>query len=237
MAFISLDLASVHEDENTTNETVRWDGSLLDCLEGTFKKHVILPEFADTALALWTLYTYCYDAFFISPRLLVSSPEKRCGKTTLLSVLSYLVCKPQLASNVTPASLYRSIAQGAGTFIIDEADTFLKGNSVLNGIINSGHSKRFSNVRRVDSLASGGYEPKDFSTWAPMVIAMISKPKDTLIDRSIIIGMRRKKEVEVVAKLHTHKGDPFIDLKQCCEVWAKEKMDLLKKAILTYPRN
>ena len=56
--------------------------SLLDDLASFYKRYVVLPEGAADMLALWTEHTYAIDAFVITPRLAVVSPQKRCGKTT-----------------------------------------------------------------------------------------------------------------------------------------------------------
>src|SRR5207237_481852 len=77
------------------------------------------------------------------------SPEKRCGKTTLLSVLSELANRAIAASNVSPPALFRVIEDLRPTLIIDEVDTFLTGNEQLRGILNSGYNKKTAFVLRV----------------------------------------------------------------------------------------
>jgi len=64
---------------------------LLEELEEVFKCYAVLPEHVTTALALWCVFTYLIDVMDIAPILVISSPEKRCGKTTLLSILLKLV--------------------------------------------------------------------------------------------------------------------------------------------------
>ena len=59
---------------------------LLDELAATYRRYVVLPEHADIALALWTVHAYSYDYGRCTPILALTSPQKRCGKTTLLSV-------------------------------------------------------------------------------------------------------------------------------------------------------
>ncbi|MDZ4734271.1 MAG: toprim domain-containing protein, partial [Nitrospirota bacterium] len=80
---------------------------LADRLAATFTKFTVLPDHGAVALTLWVLFTYCLDLFQIAPRLDLSSPEKRCGKTTVLSLLSRLVARAALASNIRPAVLFR----------------------------------------------------------------------------------------------------------------------------------
>lgn len=177
---------------------------LFQALTGVFKKYLVLQPYQAEALALWSIFSYCIDANNIAPKLLIHSPEKRCGKTTLLDVLHGVVYKPLPASNISTAAVFRAIDFYRPTVVIDEADTFIKQNPEMHGIINSGHRKSMSQVVRCDG---DDHEPKWFSTWAPMVIAMIGKPHDTLVDRSILIEMKRKKPGDNVQRLVPHKAE------------------------------
>ena len=126
------------------------DGAaLLSELRDTFRSYVILPQWAPEMLALWTLHTYAFRFRDITTYLGVSSPEKRCGKTTLLAVLSKLVHRPLAASNISPPALFRVIEEAEPTLLIDEADTFLQGNEELRGILNAGYSRETAYVVRV----------------------------------------------------------------------------------------
>ena len=122
--------------KNLITEVEPWpesvDGAtLLDELVHTIKAYVVLPRGAAQALALWILHTYCLDAFVVSPLLVLKSPEKRCGKTTGLTILHFLVKRAVSAANISPAVLFRSIEKYQPTLLIDEADTFLRHNDEL----------------------------------------------------------------------------------------------------------
>ena len=57
------------------------DGAaVLDAVVETIRRHVVLPEKAAEAVALWLAVTYLVDAIRVAPRLLLKSPQKRCGK-------------------------------------------------------------------------------------------------------------------------------------------------------------
>ena len=76
-------------------EPVQWpepvDGTALVAeLKAAIRKYVVLTENDALTIALWVLYTYCFDAFPCTPRLAITAPEKRCGKTTLLDVIGLL---------------------------------------------------------------------------------------------------------------------------------------------------
>lgn len=178
---------------------------LFNDLTSAFNQYLALQKYQAEALALWSIFSYCIEAGNIAPKLLIYSPEKRCGKTTLLDVLVNIIWKPLPASNISPAVIYRVIESIGGTIVIDEADTFIRNNPEINGIINSGHRKSMAFVLRCDG---DDHEPRHFSTWAPNVIAMIGKPQDTIVDRSILIQMKRKKSGALVDRFIPHKAEP-----------------------------
>ena len=117
---------------------------------------------AAEAIALWVMHAHALDAFQISPILAMLSPEKRCAKTTTLTIIYNLLPRPVLASNVSPASIFRLIQEFNATLLIDEFDTFVQHNDELRGVINSGHQRNAANVLRV---SGDELEPKLFSTW------------------------------------------------------------------------
>ena len=67
---------------------------LLDALAWVLTRFVVLPKWAAETLALWILHTYAFELRDVSTYVGIESPEKRCGKTTLLGVLSKLVNRP-----------------------------------------------------------------------------------------------------------------------------------------------
>jgi hypothetical protein len=85
------------------------------------------------------------------------------------------------------------------TLLIDEADTFIKNaDGNIKGLINAGHTKSGAQVLK---CVGESHEPQVFDTWHPMVIASIGALEDTIMDRSIIINLRRKLPSENVQRL------------------------------------
>src|SRR6266571_2368378 len=123
--------------------------SLLDELRQFLKLFVILPQWAAETLALWIVHTYAFELRDVSTYLGIESPEKRCGKTTLLTVLSELVNRPVVVANISSPAFFRVIEETRPTLMIDEADTLLQGNDELRGILNSGYSRKTAYVVRV----------------------------------------------------------------------------------------
>src|SRR6516165_9571984 len=128
------------------------------------------------------------DCFLISPRLAVLSPVKRCGKTTLLDVLARLVLHPQAAANITAAVTFRLIEKHRPTLLVDEADSFLRDNEELRGNLNAGHRRGGTVLRSVGDE----HEPRAFSVYGAVAIALIGSLPDTLVDRSIAVNLVRR---------------------------------------------
>ncbi len=164
-----------------------------------FDRFAILPRHSSVALALWVCFSWCIDSASTAPILAIVSPEKRCGKTTILSLLKLLVKRPLPAANITSAALFRSIEEFKPTLLIDEADTFLRQSDDLRGILNSGHTRSTAYVLRT---VGDEHKPKAFNTWGAKAIALIGKLPDTLHDRSIVIQLKRKLPGELTERLH-----------------------------------
>jgi hypothetical protein len=200
---------------------------LLSTIKGALLKYVILPGGAAEPITAWVVLTYCYDAFRILPMLGIASPDKRCGKTTLLEVLQGLANKSLPASNISPAAVFRTIEKYSPTLLVDEADTFLKDNDELRGVVNSGHTRSASFVVRVQG---DDHEPTKFSTWGPKVIAMIGALPPTLQDRSVVVNLRRKAPGETVSRMNVDFENECLELRQACKRWADDHVDILREA-------
>ena len=173
---------------------------LLDEIVVVIHRHIILNKSSAIAIALYVLLTYCVDEISCCTTLAIESPEKRCGKTTLLELLLRLVYRPIPAANISPAAVYRLIEAMQPTLLIDEADTFLKANDDIRGILNSGHTRTTAVVWRTEEI-NGERTVVAFSTWGAKVIAQIGRLYETLRDRSIVVSMRRKLPDEKVERL------------------------------------
>ena len=209
---------------------------LLDELKSWLVLFVVLPKWAAEILALWILHTFAFLLRDTSTYIGLESPIKRCGKTTLMSVLHDLVNRPLASSNVSPSSFFHAIDELRPTLFIDEGDNLLPGNAELRGILNSGYKKKMSYVLRVanqkadrverervgasqrencanqESEASakkaGGKRSRlvSYSCFCPKVMAQIGRLPETLADRCIIIRMQRKTPEDKCKRLKTIDG-------------------------------
>ena len=200
------------------------DGAaLLGNLRQVFRRYIVLPKGADIALPLWVLHAWTMDAGDISPLMILVSPTKRCGKTSVLILLYFLTPRSELSSNITAPALFRYIEEVRPTLLIDEADSFVKDNEELRGILNSGHTKAAANVIRVN----GEHKPRRFSTWAPKALATIRAVADTLEDRAIVVQLQRKPPTATVARLCRRESEEFAALRSQAARWAEDNFDLL----------
>src|SRR5262245_43296278 len=138
------------------------------------------------AATLCIAHTHVYDRFGITPRLVLSSPVRECGKTTLLEVLTKLVARPELFDSITAAGIYDSTDKHS-TLLLDEADNLpLTAKAELRAVINSGH-RRGHRIKR-----GKGKQAHRCDTFAPIALASIgSGLYAALVTRSITVHTTR----------------------------------------------
>lgn len=209
------------------------DGTvLLEEIENTIKKFIISEPHIATAAALWIVFTWCIDVMKIAPIACITAPEKRCGKTQLLHLIGRLVKRPQTVVSITTSALFRMISEYTPTLLIDEADTFIKDNEELRGILNGGHDRQSSYVYRT---VGDEHKVGRFNVWGAKAISGIGHLPDTLRDRSILLELRRKKKTEVVERLRRAPEESFSVLRQKLCRWAEDNMDVLKNSQTSLP--
>ena len=171
------------------------DGAeLLGEIADFIRRYVALPaELADT-VTLWIAVTWIHDRLEISPFLNVTSATKRCGKSLLVNdVVGELVRRPlPIGSRVSSAYLFRLIELHAPTLLLDEIDTYLRDEPELRGDLNSSQRRSGAYAGRLVPVGDGEFEPRRFSTWCPKVFSGIGGMPDTVLDRSIVVTIRRR---------------------------------------------
>ena len=160
---------------NLVDETRPWDGPVKgeELIEDIYK---LLGEFmwmasaARMTIAFWLLASYAFKAFRKFPYLRIKSPDKNCGKSTLVDGLNQLVFNPILATDVTPAAMYRMTEDFQPTILFDEFDNpeQLKD---LKQLLNAGYDAgrfavRFNNEKGKNER---------FLTYRPKVLASIQR--------------------------------------------------------------
>ncbi len=102
------------------------DGAaLLEDMVSDLRAYVVMSDDNSHATVLWALHCHVFEAFEITPRLNISSPQPDCGKTTLLDVLASVTPRAIEAANISAAAVFRTVEAVRPTLLIDEADTFI----------------------------------------------------------------------------------------------------------------
>src|SRR5262249_1609754 len=160
-------------------------------------RFAVMQDHERIAIAFWILHSHAHSAADCSPILTHLSPTPGCGKTQALGVEKRLVPKPLASSNCSASAIFRCVEAHRPTLLIDEGDSFFSLDEALRGILNSGHTRTTAYVLRSEGKDN---EPRQFATWSPKILAAIGKLPLTIMQRSIIIHMRKRKKSEPVER-------------------------------------
>lgn len=191
------------------------------------------PEARD-AVALWVAHCHAIEAAATTPRLSIRSPEKQSGKTRLLEVLDLVVPRPILAVNLSVAALFRSIGDPPPSILWDEVDALFRGGNDpgredLRALLNSGY-RRGAEVLRVVTEGKK-FEVRSFPTFAPVALAGIGSPPDTISDRSIILELRRRLPDEKVRPFRRVQVEQeAAPIRERVTTWAADRVAELERA-------
>lgn len=168
----------------------------------------------DSALT-WVMYaffTYLTKNFYHAALLFLTSPVRRCGKSTLLQMCAHLFFNITNVKGITKASL-EMLASAKGTPLIDEFDEVLRNNPGVIGVLNGG----IEAGAKVTLVSKDG-TIKIRETFGAKVLSGIGGLPTTLNDRSILVRMRRKLEKEKLVKPHDRK-ETLAFLKREIQQW------------------
>jgi hypothetical protein len=209
-------------DDPTLNGDV-----LLHAVHDFLTDYVAFPsEAAAVAVTLWAVHTHMVKEFDSTPRLALLSPEKQCGKTRVLELLDLLCPGSERLSDASPSYMFRRIGAGLVTVMLDEADAIWKRGKgdeaaeALRSIVNAGHRKG-GFVGRVNMNGQKA-ELARFPVYAPVALAGIGDClPETVLDRSIIVRMRRRAPDEKVSEFRERYTRPEgEELRDRLDKWA-----------------
>ena len=197
--------AEVEDDDPPYPEPVPDIAEVLDQALAEIRRYIVGHEPALAAVVVWSLHTHIvhhqHVRIAVSPKLAIQSPEKGCGKTTLLEIVGTLVPRAETSSSITAATIFRLIEARRPTLLIDEADRVLRSsNEELIAVLNSSHRRSGAYVWRVEEIARQRV-PTRFSTWGAVAFAGIRELPETLQDRSIAVRLPKALPGEVRAHL------------------------------------
>jgi hypothetical protein len=153
-------------------------------------------------LALWYAHTWVADAFYITPRLILSSPEPGSGKTRVLEIAQHLTKAPEMTAGGSAAAMVRMVAAGPITILMDEVDTIFSagggGNEEIRNVLNLGY-KRTATVPKSKGDPASGFTIERLPIFAPAALAgLAGRMPDTITTRAITIHLRRRRHDEQV---------------------------------------
>ena len=191
------------------------------------KRHIVCQDATAIAATLWILTSWFSDVIDCAPIALITAPEKRAGKTQLLTVMSRLVYRPLASAGITPAVLFRLTEAYHPTLLIDEADAFLTGNEELRGFINAGHTRATARAYRCEG---DNHLVRAFDCFGPKAIAGIGTQAETIMDRSIIIELRRRRDDEPIMRLDETTPEVWTEMRSRLRRFADDNREQVKAA-------
>ena len=201
------------------------DGAqVLNSIAATIERYMALPPGAADVIALWIAHTYCFGKFTHTPRLNLFSPEKGCGKTTLIDVLSTMVARSLRSENLSKAVMFRMISEHKPTLLLDEVDTYLSKDDEMRGLLNAGHGREGIVYR----CEGDNHDLRGFPVFAPVVLAGIGTLPGTLHDRSIVIRLVRAKPGEIPARFDSRRTSEENTLARKLARWVADNGDRLE---------
>jgi Protein of unknown function (DUF3631) len=212
---------------------------LLDELRAAITRYVVFPtpEAAD-AVTLWVAASHAQPAWEHAPRLVLVSPVKRCGKSRAQDVISETCHRALITVNATVAAVVRSLNGDPPTLLVDEADTIFgsrkqaENNEDLRGILNAGHQRNRPMIRWDVTTRS----LESLSTFAMACLASIGDLPDTIMDRAVVVRMRRRGPGEQVRPYRTRRdAPPLHDLRDRLAGFIRGHLDMLEKAVPEMP--
>lgn len=185
---------------------------VLDDVAGYLERFVVFPSApARDVATLWCAHTWVFSIFEMTPRLAILSGDKRSGKSRLLNLVGTLCRNARRTSNMSAAYLFRRVELDQPTLLVDEIDTIFgpkAGNNHedLRGLINDGFERGGSVGRMIGEGAA--MKPHDFPVFTPVALAGIGRLPDTIMDRSVVVSMKRRLLGEVVEPFRSRRVRP-----------------------------
>ena len=177
--------------------------AILDDVTAFLRFYSIYPdEHCAPTYALWLAHTHASTAFYVSPRMIFSSPEPGSGKTRDLELGALLAHNPRLTISATTAAISRRIAASVDegemppAFFYDEVDAIFGRSATpqtedLRALLNAGY-KRGATVDRCEGDAKN-MKVREFPVFAPAALAgLAGNMPATITTRAVTIHKRKR---------------------------------------------
>ncbi len=215
---------------NLVDETVPWDGpvdgmELFQEIYSLLGQVMWMSDSARLTVTFWLIASYTFKLYRKFPYLRIKSPDKNCGKSTLIDLVAELVFNPLIASDVSPAALYRIVEKFTPTLLLDEFDNKEQIRE-LTQLLNAGYDNNRSALRyNMDKDCA-----ERFRTYCPKVIASIKRITDTTESRCLPIDLQRvpADAEDKLTELCDLKPELFQTIKRKILAWVEDNLPKIK---------
>ena len=230
------------DDPTKQQVTIRPLESLYNEIKQAVEYYCKLQDGYSDVITLWILGTYFISEINIFPRLVITAPERGCGKSQVLKIIKALTVNSKKSVNPTSAVLFRIGKHDEPIRLIDEAENWITTNLDAIDILNEGF-ERGGVIERCNQ-ATG--EPEEFDVYMPIVLAGIlvdTKMKDSTLSRSVVLHIQKEsgapkaelpvmeqkyeslrakavKVIEPLKKPYTTKSPPLLTDERMRDTWA-----------------
>jgi hypothetical protein len=188
--------------------------AVLDDARTFLERFIAYPEpEAAVAHTLWIAHAHLIDAFENTPRLAFLSPEPGSGKSRCMELTEALTPRPVLSVNSSVAYVFRKISDEAGlpTLLMDEIDAVFSngkgdGNEDLRGLLNSGYRKGATAGRA--AIRGKEIVTEEWPSFCAVALAGLNQLPDTLMTRSIVVHMKRRRQGQRVEPYRRRVNQP-----------------------------
>jgi putative DNA primase/helicase len=191
------------------------------------------------ATALWVMMAWVHAIAHWSVYLVITAPDKDCGKTTLLiDVIGRLAPRPAAyGSNPTPASIFRLADREHPSMLFDNVDTLFASRSNCKADVTD--LFLFGWTRDIPVRREIGGKSVAFDVFCPKAVTLIgTNIPEPLLTRCLLIELTRPLPGEELVEVDPHNRELlelFKILKRKLARWAKDNIDALKSATPLFP--
>jgi DNA polymerase I-like protein with 3'-5' exonuclease and polymerase domains len=200
-------------------------------LTALIPRFIVLENYYYRPFVLWIAMAYVHEVFRLLPMLHFRSPTRGCGKSTALDLIELLVFRPFMVGNISASSLFRLIPKYRLTVLLDEAQDYVKPDTLIASILDGGYQVGRPAVRTNPVTL----EPEIFDVFGPKALASIKALDGTTEDRCIIVEMSRKEAGKEVGQLCDIPDTYWLELRRRLLRWAIDNKDAVAKERISRP--
>jgi DNA polymerase I-like protein with 3'-5' exonuclease and polymerase domains len=215
---------------------------VLEELHTVIKTYIATEDYNVTIVVFWIVFTWVWEHAHYLPLLVLTSPERECGKITLRDLIIALSRRSMRVASIPDGSVHRLVGLFRPTLCVDEAEKLAQDRPNTVVVLNSGfeHGEKIPRF----NTETGTFEY--FDPACPKLVSGIGTYlEDHTLSRSFIIEMRRatvEEENGLVDGAFFNPGAPrIVELRRKMLRWANdhgaEYRQLSRDIMLEMPRS